>query len=376
MRFGASSVIMAAMTRRRLASILFAVLALAATIAVGTWFWSVLVGYIDPTDASGRKDTVQVYALIVGGVVAAATALIGLANLYLSRRNLEHNQAALRQQRELEAQRAQGVVLQAYYTQMGELLTNHDLRNTQRKDLRVLARAQTLTVLRELDASGKGLLMNFLFGARLVGTGGSDTIVSLRDADLTHANLQQAGLQDADLGRADLSYSDLRDAELIGATLRGTNLQFADLRNSNLRTANLEEAVLFGADLSYALLGEACLSNADLRGARLRSAKMRKAIGHGAGFHNANLTGAHLVQAELAEADLTWANLAGANLAHADLSRAQLNVANLAHADLTGADLTDADLTEANLEDTQITAEQLASARRVNGVTRPDGKKL
>lgn len=366
---------MTPMIRKQLTSILVVLLAIAATVLVGTWFWSVLVDYIDPTDASGRKDTVQVYALIVGGVLATATALTGLANLYLSRRNLEHNQAALRQQRELEAQRAQGVLLQSYYTQMGELLTDHDLRNTQRNDLRALARAHTLTVLRELDASGKGLLINFLFGARLVGTGAGDTILSLRDAELTHANLQQAKLKDADLGRADLSYSDLRDTELIGATLRGTNLKFAHLRNSNLRTANLEEAVLFGANLSYALVGEACLAYADLREAKLHNARLSKVLANGASFHRADLTGAHLVQAELTEADLTWADLTGTDLTHADLSRAQLNVANLKNADLTGADLTDADLTQANLRGAKVTAAQLATARCIDGVTTPDGRK-
>src|SRR5215208_84090 len=61
--------------------------------------WSALVDYINPKNATGRKDAVQVYALMVAGVVAAITAAVGLLNLRLTRRNLE-------QQRNLEAKRA------------------------------------------------------------------------------------------------------------------------------------------------------------------------------------------------------------------------------------------------------------------------------
>jgi hypothetical protein len=59
----------------------------------------------------------------------------------------------LEQQRELEAQRARGTALQAYYEQIGNLITKDDLRNTQREEIRELARGQTLTVLQELDAN-------------------------------------------------------------------------------------------------------------------------------------------------------------------------------------------------------------------------------
>jgi len=56
----------------------------------------VLVEYInpDPYDTTGKKDAVQVYAVIVAGVIASITAAAGLLNLRLTRKNLE-------QQREL-----------------------------------------------------------------------------------------------------------------------------------------------------------------------------------------------------------------------------------------------------------------------------------
>lgn len=98
---------MSAMGRR--VWIVIAVVVVAVLVAagglLGWWEWKTLigwrrlVGYIEPEDATGRKDAVQVYALIVAGLVATITAAVGLANLYYTRKNLE-------QQRELEAKRA------------------------------------------------------------------------------------------------------------------------------------------------------------------------------------------------------------------------------------------------------------------------------
>jgi MFS superfamily sulfate permease-like transporter len=133
------------------------VAALLAVVAVGVgsllswWDWKTLIGwralvdYIDPEGATGRKDAVQVYAVIVAGMVAAITAAVGLANLRFTRkslaqqRDLEADRA--REQRDLEEHRAQGTALQAYYEQMGKLLTEHNLGTTERDDIRLLARA-------------------------------------------------------------------------------------------------------------------------------------------------------------------------------------------------------------------------------------------
>src|SRR5215211_6167521 len=180
-------------------------LALAVTVAVsyGIWLdwewkamigWKALEGYInpDPGDTTGKKDAVQVYAVIVAGVIASITAAVGLANLRLTRKNLE-------QQRELEAQRAeqqrelaQGTALQAYYEQIGNLLTEYDLRNTQREEIKELARGQTLAVLQEVDGNGKGSLLTFLHGAGLIGT--KTPAVALTGADLQGVALPRAHL--------------------------------------------------------------------------------------------------------------------------------------------------------------------------------------
>ena len=146
----------------------FGVVLLVAVVLGFLWFgwdwkaligWRALVDYINPKNATGRKDAVQVYALIVAGAVAAITAAVGLLNLGLTRRNLEQQVELEIQrtfhQRSLEAMRAQGAALQAYYEQIGKLLTEYDLRNSKREEIKELARGQTLTVLQEVDRKGK-----------------------------------------------------------------------------------------------------------------------------------------------------------------------------------------------------------------------------
>jgi hypothetical protein len=227
----------------RVLGVVALLVALAAVVVYGMWLdwdwkamigWQTLVKYINPTDATGRRDAVQVYAVIVAGVIATMTAAVGLLNLGLTRKNLE-------QQRELEGQRAQGTALQAYYEQIGRLITEHKLRSTEHKDIRELARGQTLTVLREVDGNGKGSLLTFLYGAGLIGAKDPAVkpIVALTEADLQEADLQEADLQGADLRGANLMGADLRGANFLLADLERANLQGADLRGANLWEANL-----------------------------------------------------------------------------------------------------------------------------------------
>src|SRR5215211_3188409 len=125
------------------------------------WFWGVLVDYIKPKDAGARNGVVQTFALLLAGAVGIIGGIVGIANLQTSRRNLQ-------QQRELEEQRAQEDALQSYFEQMGTLLTEHELIDTERDDIRQLARAQTHTVLARLDGNRKGSLVRFLFSANLI----------------------------------------------------------------------------------------------------------------------------------------------------------------------------------------------------------------
>jgi hypothetical protein len=221
----------------------------------------VLVGYVQPKDPTGRKDVVQAFALILAGVVGLIGGMVGIVNVSVARRNLrqqieleeqrhrsarelEHERSEIARETTLEQenQRSQDAALQAYFEQMGDLLTDHDLIDTERRAVRQLARAQTRTVLARLDGLRKGLLIRFLHGARLMDEG--KPIVALAGASLTYVNL--------------------RGADLRGASLRGTYLTGADLSSAYLRGADLRDAYLTGADLSSADLSSAKVTEEQL----------------------------------------------------------------------------------------------------------------
>jgi uncharacterized protein YjbI with pentapeptide repeats len=293
------------------------------SIVVGFWFWGVLVGYVNPgtKGATDRKDVVQAFALIAAGIVGLIGGVVGIANLSVSRRNLEQQIVVEEQRREsalhLENQRIQEAALQAYFEQIGGLLTDQDLVNTDREDIRQLAKAQTFTILARLDGPRKGALVSFLHGARLI----------KRDEETDESIVTLAG--------ANLIGADLSDAYLPGADLAG-----AYLHRANLSDANLRDAKLHSAYLNDASLRDAYLSDADV--------------------FNAHLDGADLVDADLVDADLSGSGLRGADLSDAILF---------------GANLFDTDLSDANLSGAGVAAERLAACRSLKGATVPNGQK-
>jgi hypothetical protein len=206
-------------------------------IVVGIWFWGVLVEYIGPKDNTDRKDVVQTFALIVAGGVAAIGAIVGIANFW--------------QQRGLARESAQEDLLQAYFERMGDLLTEQNLVDPDREELRQLAKAQTLAVLPRLDRRRKGALLRFLSEAELI----QPLPVSKRPSK---GRLSKEGEPIVRLRGADLRGAELHNAVLYRAVFRGATLTGADLTGADLPEANLV-ADLTGADLT----------GADLRGAVL-----------------------------------------------------------------------------------------------------------
>lgn len=74
--------------------------------------------------------------------------------------------------REAAERRAQDETLQAYLDQIGQMLLdpNRPLRRSMYCDsLRTLARARTLAVLRRLDGTQKGTVLQFLYESGLIG---------------------------------------------------------------------------------------------------------------------------------------------------------------------------------------------------------------
>jgi uncharacterized protein YjbI with pentapeptide repeats len=181
-------------------------------------------------------------------------------------------------ERELAVQRAQDEALQAYLDQMSSLLLEKDLRESKEdSEVRMLARARTLTVLKRLDSERNSDILQFLREAQLISR--TDPVISLNRSNLSGAKLSGVDLSEADLRRdqeasranfnnADLSGANLSDAYLAEAYLIGANLSDADLLNTNLRGASLGLA-----DLHNATLSKANLLKADLSGANLSEVK-------------------------------------------------------------------------------------------------------
>ena len=241
------------------------------------------------------------------------------ADIERQRAELEKQRAQERAEleREIAIDRQREAALQAYLDRMADLLLPKDLRATENEEVRNVARTRTLTVLRGLDATRKGLIVRFLCESGLIA---QQRVVDLNGADLSGADLIGADLNSANLSRADLNSAKLMNAKLSGA----------DLSRAELSSAKLSGATLSEADLRNAKLGAADLSGADLRKAKLDGAFLR------------------------------YAKLSGAILSGAELS---------------GAILSGADLSLANLSTTTISDDRLATAKSLKGATMPDGAK-
>ena len=305
--------------------------------------------YVPPTPGTQRAKTLWDWMelLLVPGVLAIGAALFIWVT---DRRAHEAEDRHVKEQQEIVTGRAGETALQTYLDRMVELLKAGLLERQRGDTRRSIGRAETLTVLRQLDGERKGLLLQFLYESGLVGMwtekeGRQEAVVDLSDANLSGANLTMSIPSGATPG----------EAYRIGASLVGANLSRAILVMANLEGVNLREANLTGANLSGAKLGGANLWDANLS--------------------RANLSEASLNEANLSEAILIMANLSEANLSGTNLSEANVVGANLTSACLEGANLSGANLTWAILKGAQVTDEQLARANSLQGATLPDGTK-
>ena len=187
-------------------------------------------------------------------------------------------------ERDLAEQRAQDEALQAYLNQMSTLLLEKDLRDAKRSsDVRRLAQARTLTVLRQLSPDRKTEAMNFLIDSELVF--GEDPIIDLSGSDLSGVDMGNErvtcagiltvtgeGSHDIDTRGCqtglDLSYTDLNNADLREANLSNTYFREANLSYANLKRANLRGGTVYDADLTGAVLTKAQVTDGQLEEAK------------------------------------------------------------------------------------------------------------
>ncbi len=159
--------------------------------------------------------------------------------------------------------------LKEYQDQMIDLLLNKNLTRSQPgSDVRDVAKALTLAVLRRIATNSKKDLLQFLYDAGLIYRG--KAIVDLRNADLSGADLSDVKLNGIELSGVNLSGAKLNRTDLTTANLNNTRLTAADLTGSNLSGANLTGADLNNATLTGAILKEATYTNEQLSRARSR----------------------------------------------------------------------------------------------------------
>jgi len=151
------------------------------------------------------------------------------------------NRSERKNEREVMVNSQRELALQSYLDRMADLLAKEKLRFTKNREMFTIARTRTLTVLRGLDPTRKGLVLRFLHEAGLIGEG--IAVVKLNGADLRSANLESASLRNAHLASVDLAYANLSYANLDNGNLGNADLHGADLTEANLRDANLRDAL-------------------------------------------------------------------------------------------------------------------------------------
>jgi Pentapeptide repeats (8 copies) len=148
------------------------------------------------------------------------------------------SQAQEVRQQELLDQRDDDIRVQGYLDQMSQFLLDEEdpLRASQRgSDVRTVARARTLTVLRGLDPEDKRSVVRFLDESGLIQKSDPEKpkteefpIVRLDGANLSYANLSNLNLSEADLSQTDLTGADLSEVRLADAELSDANLTGAN----------------------------------------------------------------------------------------------------------------------------------------------------
>jgi uncharacterized protein YjbI with pentapeptide repeats len=253
-----------------------------------------------------------------------------------------YNHAEQRRNRENLLQNTQEAILRQYFDDMTELLIDKGLRQSEvESEKRTIARAKTLMALRTLNGERKGLLLRFLFEAKLINS--ESPVIILSGADFSKAELQYANLSGANL-----KDTNFKEAQLYCAYLNDTNMEGINLNNSVLVLTEIKKA-----NLRDAALNQSNLSSVNLEGSDLKSAHLSKSVLFNANLKDTDLSSAFLVDADLREAILDEADLDFAKFNGADLRKATLKHAKLWYTDFEKAKISKSQLEQTVWKDTE-----------------------
>jgi hypothetical protein len=140
----------------------------------------------------------------------------------------------------------QSEVLYRLIDAISDLVCHHGLQTSTKGDaVQALARAHLFVALRQLDGLHKGLALQFLYEANLIGSHAiaerapTPPVIALNGADLAGLSLPNANFGWAHLAVADIARARLHNACLIRANLYAVDLIDADLSHANLTGAKL-----------------------------------------------------------------------------------------------------------------------------------------
>lgn len=277
------------------------------------------------------------------------------------------NRAERASEQQIARDRMLESALQDYLDKMTELLLKENLRDSQNDDeARSIARSRTLTALRILDNSRKGVLLRFLHESGLIS---QKPVIKLKGADLTDIDLKKANLSDANISRSTITSGNLEQARLIEADFSYCRIEKALFVRSSLLGANLTLTKGDGANFT-----RSTLANANFDSSSLKKASFVSAHGIKANFQSAQLQQANFSNANLKEANFNRANLENANLENANLTNANLCGVNLKNANLKGTILDGANLSFANLEKAKVKPSQLEKVSSLSVTIMMSGK--
>jgi uncharacterized protein YjbI with pentapeptide repeats len=255
---------------------------------LGLSFWADWTGFGETINSNGQLHSRTLWDWLELLIIPI---VLGLGAWYL-------NHEEKKNEYELSNTRIRENVLQNYFNQMTEMILKDDLRKANvDSDLIRIARTNTLTTLRQLDASRKVQVIQFLI-----------------DTGLIYGKSRNFRLDRADLSGLVLPQARLHNVGLLKANLRNSTLDYSNLRSADLMLANMENAQLIGADLSEADLYRAILVGSHLQGCN---------------FSGANLKNANFSNANLQDAILDWADIREADFSKAKITIEQINKAKL-----------------------------------------------
>ena len=238
------------------------------------WDWTGFNEHIGPNTSQYQPGKTLWDWLQLLGVLGIPVAITLGTIWFTTKQNQEANAENIDNQRE--------IALKSYIDRMSVLILHEDLQLSNHECC-MIARAQTMIVLKRLDGERKGAILQFLIetGLLLIHEEKEYPTIDLIKADFSEVipigvNIDHTCLREANFEKANLEKVDLRESNLRGINLRGANLRGACLVSSNFTDANLEgadlrDANLEGADLTGANLKDAILEGANIKGTCLIS---------------------------------------------------------------------------------------------------------